>query len=56
MLAIVIGIALMALGMILLSDWMFEQDEFAGVCCMICTMLVIICCLAALTDLGTLIH
>ena len=53
MLAIIIGVVLIALGMMVLNAWLFLQDEGLGAICLWLTALVVICGLAALTDIGT---
>ena len=53
MLAIIIGVVLIALGMMVLNAWLFLQDEGLGVICIMATLLVVVCCLATLTDIGT---
>lgn len=53
MLAIIIGVVLIALGMMVFNAWLFLQDEGLGAICLLLTALVIICCLATLTDIGT---
>ena len=53
MLAIIIGVTLIALGMMVFNAWLFLQDEELGAICLLLTALVIICCLATLTDIGT---
>jgi hypothetical protein len=53
MLAIIIGIVLIALGMMVFNAWLYLHDDYLGAICIMVTLLVVICCLVALTDLGT---
>jgi len=46
------GATLISLGMLVTTIKLFKRDEFAGIICLVLTVMVIVCSLATITDIA----